>query len=99
MYAGHGYCLALESFATEAAAQYLRDYLDYYLGRVDLRFDQSSAFCTLEVLDPAGSAARLSAWHVYCADRPSHDLEASRAELADGLRMIEAIRRAADLGG
>ena len=50
-FAGRGYCIALASFETKSAQLYLRRYLDYYLERSDLYFDQPSAFGALAYLD------------------------------------------------
>ena len=50
-YAGGGYCKALAALETSSAQQYLRTYLDYYLQRTDLDFDQSCAIGALAYLD------------------------------------------------
>lgn len=50
-YAGSGYCIALAAFETASAQEYLRQYLEYYLQRFDLDFDQSSAIGALAYLD------------------------------------------------
>ena len=42
-YAGATYCLALATFNTPSSIQVLKCYLDYYLERKDLWFDQNSA--------------------------------------------------------
>jgi hypothetical protein len=67
-YAGGGYCLALASFASEGAKHYLSRYLDYYLGRPDLWFDQGAAFCALEHLDGRAAESFLPRWQAYTAD-------------------------------
>lgn len=50
-YAGGGYCLALASFNTENGLEYLKKYLDYYLTRKDLHFDQFEALSALNWMD------------------------------------------------
>ncbi len=73
-YAGTGYCLALASFETATAQKYLIRYLEYYLQRVDLDFDQSSALGALAFLDPLLGSSHLSelrpAYDVWQAQRP-----------------------------
>ncbi|WP_271785408.1 DUF6000 family protein [Aquimarina algiphila] len=52
-YAGGGYCLALATFNTEKSYEYIKKYLDYYLTRKDLHFEQREAMATLKSLDIA----------------------------------------------
>ncbi len=50
-YAALGYCLALRRFNSRQSVDYLVEYLEYYLARLDLRFDQSDAMAALGQLD------------------------------------------------
>ncbi|WGH75776.1 DUF6000 family protein [Tenacibaculum tangerinum] len=50
-YAGNGYCLALATFNTKRGIQYLKRYLEYYLIRKDLHFDQTGVMCALKWTD------------------------------------------------
>ncbi|WP_405604130.1 DUF6000 family protein [Polaribacter sp. Asnod1-A03] len=50
-YAGEGYCFALASFNTENSIGFLKKYLDYYLTRKDLQFEQSGALLALNWTD------------------------------------------------
>src|SRR5690606_6125788 len=50
-YAGSGYCMAFASFSSQKSIDYLKKYLDYYLTRKDLDFDQRSAMSALNYLD------------------------------------------------
>ncbi|WP_406278655.1 DUF6000 family protein [Streptomyces sp. NBC_00191] len=50
-YAGQGYCVALATFGTEADADLLAAYLDRYLPRPDLYYDQAPALGALLHLD------------------------------------------------
>lgn len=50
-YSGHGYCFALARFGTHADAEILTAYLDHYLPRTDLRYDQPAALGALFHLD------------------------------------------------
>jgi hypothetical protein len=50
-YAGEGYLIALSSFNTDNSIDYLKKYLDYYLTKPDLWFDQGDAMAALTWLD------------------------------------------------
>lgn len=50
-YAGTGYCLALASFNSENGIDFLKRYLDYYLTRKDLFYDQRDAMAALNWTD------------------------------------------------
>lgn len=91
-YAGAGYCVALASFATEEAKEFLITYLDYYLGRKDLWFDQADAFCALEFLDREAAAQRLEKWEDFVSDKPYWNLERSRGHFRDSLEVVSRIR-------
>lgn len=68
-YAGSGYCLALATFSTERCKEFLMTYLEYYLGRKDLWFDQADAYCALEYLDKAAAERMLPKWKEFVADK------------------------------
>lgn len=50
-FAAEGYCVALARFNSESSRAYLVNYLDYYLGRKDVEFDQGTAIGALGYLD------------------------------------------------
>lgn len=50
-YAGEGYLIALASFNTDKSIDYLKKYLDYYLSKPALWFDQGDAMAALIWLD------------------------------------------------
>jgi hypothetical protein len=50
-FAAEGYCVALARFNSERSRVYFADYLDYYLTRRDLEFDQGTVMCALGYLD------------------------------------------------
>ncbi len=79
-YAGQAYCIALASFGTSADADLLVAYLDRYLPRPDLVYDQTDALGALLLLDAkAGTdhAARFLApdglWQQWTAQSPRKD--------------------------
>lgn len=75
-YAGQGYCFALARFADEASAQYLVRYLDTYLARPELYYDQAWAMSALLWLDEQlgtayGQRFLVSGgpWELFVADK------------------------------
>lgn len=91
-YAGLGYCLALANFGTEKAKSYLARYLDYYLERSDLWFDQDSAFCALEFLDSRESSLFIAKWESFVSAQGYGDLEKSRSLFMRNMASIDEIR-------
>ena len=51
VYQGKGFALALASFSSEKSINYLKKYLDYYLTRQDLEYDQNYAMSALKWID------------------------------------------------
>ncbi|MEV6905675.1 DUF6000 family protein [Amycolatopsis sp. NPDC051071] len=51
VFAGQGYCFALARFGTLADAEILVSYLDHYLARPTLRYDQAWALAALHHID------------------------------------------------
>jgi hypothetical protein len=100
-YAGKGYCLALARFNTVRARDYLVSYLDYYLGRPDLWFEQSEALGALAYLDQRNGRQDVAkvrdAWERFRHERlvdptdPKVDLESMGARLGKSVRQVEAI--------
>ncbi|MEH0580233.1 DUF6000 family protein [Streptomyces sp. B21-108] len=81
-YAGQAYCVALATFGTPADADLLATYLDRYLLRPDLYYDQAPAIGALLFLDAklgAGQALRFLApgglWQQWIDGPPSKDFD------------------------
>jgi hypothetical protein len=82
-YAGQAYCVALATFGTSADIDPLVAYLDCYLPRLDLYYDQQAALGALLLLDAklgADHAARFLApqglWQQWIDGPPSKDRDA-----------------------
>ncbi|MYQ45046.1 hypothetical protein GTW40_08240 [Streptomyces sp. SID4985] len=80
-YAGRAYCVALAGFGTAADAGLLVAYLDRYLGRPDLPYDQPAALGALLLLDArlrSDRAARFltpdGLWERWLDGMPGTDL-------------------------
>ena len=93
-YAGSGYCLALATFGTDIAKKYLGTYLDYYLDRKDLWFDQADAFCALEYLDKNLASKLIGKWNSFVAEKEYWSLEKSRTHFSQCMLTLEKIRKA-----
>ncbi|MEA5405828.1 DUF6000 family protein [Arcicella sp. DC2W] len=91
-YAGTGYCLALATFGTDNAKQYLVRYLDYYLGRKDLWFDQADAFCALAYLDKSQADKLIKKWNSFVANKQNWNLENHIKQLSNSLQALDQIR-------
>ncbi|MFD5448749.1 DUF6000 family protein [Streptomyces sp. NPDC003470] len=79
-YAGQAYCVALAAFGTPADADLLVAYLDRYLRRPDLHYDQTAALGALMLLDAGLGADRAAPflapgglWHRWLAGPPGKD--------------------------
>jgi hypothetical protein len=94
-YAGVGYCLALTTFATQKAKDYLISYLEYYLQREDLWFEQAEAFCALEQLDPVAAGRYKNQWKDFITNKPNWDLTKSRINFLEQLEFFAKVSEAA----
>jgi hypothetical protein len=95
-YAGAAYCLALARFSTDSAKNYLITYLNYYLDRNDLYFDQADAYCALEYLDKNAAGNFNNKWLSFTADKPNWNLARSREHFNAQMTAIERIRALAN---
>ncbi len=91
-YAALGYCLALAVFGGEKSKGYLKQYLEYYLSRRDLWFEQSEAFCALEYIDKNEANLFLPQWEEFISNKPYWDLEESRSRFSASIESILKIR-------
>lgn len=100
-YAGVGYALALAAFNTSPSIDYLKKYLDHYLGRKDLWFDQDSAMSALCYLDRQNGTdllrGYLPKWKAFKEDKPNHDLERSIHGFQIKMENLELIRKCGKL--
>ncbi len=77
-YSGKRYAVALTVFGSEECSTYLERYLEYYLTRNDLWYDQGEVLAALKFLDHEKGTTKharfLDAWASFIADKPDHDL-------------------------
>jgi hypothetical protein len=102
-YAGAAYCVALASFGTPADADHLVRYLDRYLRRPDLFYDQGPALGALQVLDSRlgdGRASRFLApgglWQQWSAGPPAKAARSPGALCASFERLLTVVEECAE---
>ncbi|RFP64907.1 hypothetical protein D0N36_11220 [Hymenobacter lapidiphilus] len=88
-YAGYGYALALAVFADEKSKSYLTLYLDYYLKRKDLWYNQGDILAALFLVDTDKASKYLGQWNTFVKDKPYWSLESNRASM---VKSIEATK-------
>lgn len=93
-YAGSGYALALATFDDDKSKEYLKIYLDFYLKRKDLWFDQNSVLAALHLVSPDEASSYLSSWQEYRSDKPYHDLSNSIESITKSIDIAKQIRQA-----
>jgi hypothetical protein len=93
--AGRGYCLALALFNTDASRQYLRKYLEYYLSRPDLWFDQNYALAAVSLLDDFnGTSDHLhfeEAWQKFIANKPNWNIASTKIQFTNQWRSLRNV--------
>jgi hypothetical protein len=96
-YAGHEYCIALASFSSPEAINYLNEYLAYYLEKPDLWFDQNSAMAALSFIGANNGenlmAPHMAAWKSFVANKPNWDLTSSIDHFSRQMKSLCEFRR------
>ncbi|WP_215398567.1 DUF6000 family protein [Rheinheimera oceanensis] len=96
-YAGNNYCLALASFASPAAVQYLKQYLEYYLEQSDLWFDQNSAMAALSYIGAKQGedlvTPYIPLWQKFIANKPDWDLAESIELFSQQMNALNEFKR------
>ena len=96
-YAATGYCLALANFGTAKSKNYLKKYLDYYLTRKDLWFDQGDALAALFWMDKKVAEEYESLWRDFIADKPYWKLEKYKENFAKSMEKLECVKSMAKI--
>ncbi|MBS1636166.1 MAG: hypothetical protein JST26_09635 [Bacteroidetes bacterium] len=96
VYSGMIYCRVLASFNTPASIAYLESYLDYYLTRHDLFFDQGAAMAALMYLDKTNGThlleKHMEAWNSFNASQKSRQTEINLSFFEGTMDAIEKLR-------
>ena len=92
-FAGAGYCLALAQLNTPKSRGYLYEYLDYYLTRNDLWFDQGDAMGAVAYLDELNGTKETllftSKWNAFVQNKPNWDLARSCSLFQDQMARVK----------
>ncbi|MBL9151709.1 MAG: hypothetical protein JNK37_04475 [Verrucomicrobiales bacterium] len=95
-YSGQGYALALGVFNTPGSVDFLKRYLDHYLTRKDLWFDQTDAMAALHYTDALNGTSNYDdyfpKWQSFVSDKPNSDLSGALERFRGDVGSIERIR-------
>lgn len=96
-YAGHDYCIALASFSSPEAINYLNRYLEYYLDQHALWFDQSSAMAALSFIGTNSGKdlvePHMAAWKSFVTNKPNWDLASSIEGFSQQMEFLNEFKR------
>lgn len=96
-YTGHNYCLALASFSSPAAIDYLTKYLEYYLEQPDLWFDQNSAMAALSYIGTKQGkdlvAPFMPSWRKFIINKSNWDLAVSNEIFIQQMSFLDEFKR------
>jgi uncharacterized protein DUF6000 len=100
-FAGKLYCVALTEFNTPNGLNYLKRYLEYYLTRPELDYDQGDAMGAIAYLDAANGTKHFETlqplWKTYVQSKSwKPDLEKNVASFADEMRALHECRERAE---
>jgi hypothetical protein len=97
--AGTGYCLTFASFNTKKSLAYLKQYLDYYLSRKELYFDQDSAMAAINYLDRRNGTEimndYLPIYEEWVSDKNQPDLNLTIAHFDAKMTQFSKIKHSA----
>jgi len=100
-YAGKTYALVLASFNTEKATLYLRNYLNYYLLKLDLWFDQREVLEALTYLDKINKTQHASEytknWLEFIQNKPYWKKNIDTSRLEKQLDLLKSVRNNSEL--
>lgn len=96
-YAGGIYCKVLASFNSTRCVEYLNLYLDYYLTKHDLWFDQKYAMEAMLYLDRTNSThhfdRHIGNWTEFIKNKPYWNKEITTDDLEKQLKVIETVKK------
>ncbi len=94
-FAGGGYALALARFNSQESVNFLMKYLDHYLRRPDLYYDQGSVMGALVYTDRINGTSLhetyLDLWSEFTAEKRNWDLESYLTGIEAALAAIQRI--------
>ena len=95
-YAGGVYAMVFAFFNTEKCVEYLNLYLDYYLTKPDLWFDQTDVMQAVMYLDRKNSTHHLERhlpqWYEFIKNKPQWNPQISTVHLERNLALMMAVK-------
>ena len=95
-YAGRAYCIALAELNLAGCVSYLNEYLEHYLLRHDLWFDQGSAMGAIAYLDQINGTKNvqqhLGAWDSFIQNKSGWLLESSVSQFSDQMDALHRLK-------
>ncbi len=96
-FAGRVYCYVFASFNSTKCVDYLNLYLDYYLTKAELEFDQREAIEAVKYLDKLNGTNHLDKhfnnWTEFIKNKPNWDKEINTDRLEKQIKLIDTIRK------
>lgn len=92
VYAGRSYALALASFGAPSSVAFLERYLETYLRRPELWFDQGHVLAALAWLDEQDGQSRsghwAAPWAAFVADKPNWSLSSFKERFTTDIELL-----------
>lgn len=96
-FAGNIYCWVLASFNLEKCVNYLNQYLDYYLTKPELYFNQQNAMEAILYLDKLNSTnhfeSHINNWLEFAKNKPYWDIEIMTDNIEKQINLIQTVRQ------
>lgn len=96
-YASRIYCLTLSHFNTATCVNYINNYLEYYLDKPDLWFDQRDAMQAIVYLDKINSTNHVAQhwenWLKYIRNKPHWEKEINTDFFEQQIEVIKTIAK------
>lgn len=96
-YAGTMYALVLATFNTKRGRDFLTTYLDYYLRKLDLFFDQKQVLTAVKYLDEVNGTSRFEdyavMWDNFLTNKPYWKRDVNTDELRKEISGIDTVQK------
>ena len=97
-FVGSAYCIALAEFNTSESRDFLKQYLDYYLIKPELWFNQDCAMGAIAYTDKINRTNNienyLDLWREFVKDKPSWNLESSILVFEKNMARLHQLKQA-----
>ena len=90
-YAGKSYAISLATMGGEQSIEYFCNYLDHYLARKDLYFDQAEVYSALKYLDIDKAKEYEERWQGFVAGKEGWDINRSFKNVTEDIEAVKQI--------